>query len=44
MTTWVSVGTVWAKPAKKVLIAAEDTQGRTRAKSSPVEGRTAAKM
>src|SRR3954452_3136964 len=44
ITTWVSAGTIAAKPARKAFIAAVDTQGRTRAKSSPVAGRTAAKM
>ena len=44
VTTWLSVGTVSAKPARKALIAAEETRGSTSAKSSPVEGRTAAKM
>jgi hypothetical protein len=38
------VGDGVANSARKVLMAFAETRGRTRAKSSPVEGRTAAKI
>jgi hypothetical protein len=44
MTAWVSGGTRAEKSARKRDMAAVETKGRTRAKSSPVAGRTAAKM
>jgi hypothetical protein len=44
MTAWVSAGTVAAKSARKRVMAAVETRGSTRQNSSPVAGRTAAKM